>query len=188
MGYRHYMYVISKETVYTIQSMQLDELGKSYHDDGEDSFRIHNLPIEMLHNFGEMDSDSAERIYQIGIPLFADKDVMRELENYKPYIVGKQGLIESINIYREKVINYYKGLQEDTVNEYFTDENRTSIEKQEAHVQNILREWERFPPINLNENVEVITSSWKFEYSIFELVRKLKTIDFDKNTILFFGF
>lgn len=39
----------------------------------------------------------------------------------------------------------------------------------------------------LIEDMEEISSSWSFEYHIFELVRLYKSIDWDKYTILFYG-
>ncbi|WP_218964433.1 hypothetical protein, partial [Bacillus velezensis] len=58
---------------------------------------------------------------------------------------------------------------------------------QEQHIKNNLSEWTRGWALNTDINDSWLTSSWKYEYSIFELVRLLKTIDFEKETILFYG-
>lgn len=48
-------------------------------------------------------------------------------------------------------------------------------------------EWLRLTPYNLDEGDE-ITTSWKYEYSIFELVRIYKTFDWKNNVMIYYGY
>lgn len=172
-----------------IKTLTYEELVKMFEENVEENhFSLHDLPTKHLYNFGEIDEDMSERIYLKGIPLFKDKEVMDKLSHYEPYIVGREGLLEVINIYKEKVRKYYESLLEDTIDELFAEENVTAIQKQERHIRQALRHWRISPPINLDENVDVISSSWNFEHAIFELVRLLKTTDFEKQTIIFYGY
>lgn len=181
MGYRYYMFKISNDVVKEIKSMSLEQLEEKYKEDGEDYFYIDNLPTEEIYEFGKLYfDDTAQRIYSKGVPLFENTEVMEELSDYVPYVVGKEGLLEAIEIYKSKVINYYKSLLID-------DKDGIANDKQEEHIKGILREWERGLTLNLNDNKETLTHSRRYEYRLFELVRLLKTIDFEKNTIVFYG-
>ncbi len=179
MGYRHYMYKISKDLVEEIKGLTYEELAQKYHEESESYFHLGNLPKVELHDFGKY-CDGANDIYSEGIPLFKNKEVMENLDDYKPFIVGKEGLKKAIEIYKKKVIDYYESLLTD-------GEHQTATEKQLEHIKDILTEWKCGFAIDIDENKQEVTSSWKFEYSLFELVRLLKTIDFEKDTILFYG-
>ena len=48
-------------------------------------------------------------------------------------------------------------------------------------------EWTRLTPFNL-EDGEEITTSWKYEYGIFELVRIYKSFDWKKNVMIYYGY
>ncbi|MCY7823253.1 hypothetical protein MOB34_05455 [Bacillus spizizenii] len=182
MGYRHYMYKISKELVNEIKSMNYDELSKKFELTGEEGyFYIGNLPKEEIWEFGKLYwDDTADRIYSKGYPLFEKEEVMNELSDYVPYIVGKEGLEEAIEIYKNKVISMYENLLID-------DKNGTASVKQKQHIKNNLSEWTRGWALNTDVNDSCLSHSWKYEYSIFELTRLLKTIDFETETILFYG-
>lgn len=181
MGHRHFMYKVSIDLVNEIKSMTYEELAerfKSNNEEDQGSFHLGNLPKEEICEFGRIYwDDTVERIISKGVPLFERNEVMKELSDYEPYVVGKTGLLEAIDIYQNKVISIYKDLLVDN------QDGKASV-KQQKHLQCILNEWEQGFAINLNEKQKRITSSWKYEYVLFELTRLLKTIDFDKDTIL----
>lgn len=184
MGNRHFMYKVSKDLVNEIKSMTYEELAKKYKSNDEEEeeiFYLGNLPKEEICEFGRIYwDDTAERIISKGVPLFVRKEVMEKLSDYEPYVVGKTGLLEAINIYQNRVISTYKNLLVD-------HQDEKASEKQQKHLKCILNEWEQGFAINLNEKQKRITSSWMYEYVLFELTRLLKTIDFEKDTILFYG-
>ena len=83
-------------------------------------------------------------------------------------------------------------------------DTRTPEEKMKAAVMDKIHEWQKFSeenpemnvskelddhllPYNLDENSSVIVRSWSYEYQVFELVRRMKTIDWEKYSVLFMG-
>lgn len=184
MGYRYYMYAISKEKLKEIENLSPEELLEHFRE--EDWICIHKIPDREVYMLGEIPADIVNRIYSVGKPMFKNQDSQKYLEHYKPYVIGKEGLIETIQAYREKVIKYYQGLLVDD-DEETAIIPRTAIEKQTKHIQGVIREWERNIAVNLNPDNEFITFSWTYEYSTFELARILKTFDFKKETIIFYG-
>lgn len=182
MGYRHYMYKISKELVNEIKDMNYDELSAKFGVIGEEGyFYIGNLPKEEIWEFDELYGDDiADRSYSKGYPLFEKEEAMNKLSDFVPYIVGKEGIEEAIEIYKSRVISMYKNLLID-------DENGAAAAKQEQHIKNNLSEWTRGRALNTDVNDSWLSHSWQCEYRIFELVRLLKTINFEKEMILFYG-
>lgn len=67
-----------------------------------------------------------------------------------------------------------------------TPEEQTALWKIIDHVRSFRTEWVQLTPYNL-ENGNAITTSWKFEYGIFELVRIYKDFDWKKNVMYYHG-
>lgn len=188
MGYRHYMYGIDKTVVEEIKDMSREELIKRFMPNEEQDYFYHaNLPTEEIYELGKY-IEFVDQIQATGKPLFNRKDTKEELEDYDMYVIGREGLIKLIEIYRGFVVDYYKSLLvDDDEKDVMVFNPRKAQQKQEHHIQTIINEWERGFAINTDENTDVITTSWKYEYSLFELVRILKTFNFEQKTILFYG-
>lgn len=190
MGYRHYMYLISKEVCKEVKNMKYEELVSKY---GEDEyFSLHDLEKKEIYNFGKLYwDDTSERIYRTGTPMF-NEDVMKKVDDYVPYLVGKEGLEVAIDIYRKKTEDFYRGLEidGDVKIGFMGIELPIDITKQEKvdkFLQEQIRGWSAGNIYNLDQNNEDIVNSYKYEYQIFELVRLYKSIDFNKFNILFMG-
>lgn len=210
MGYRHYLYKIDKKIVKDIQGKTFDELWDKYTSEEEKAFQemmmekygkeekhldIDFFKQEQIFEFGKLYwDDTAERIYATGKPLFENKEIQEYFADYQPYIVTKEALKIAIEIYEQKIINYYKGLfekDEKLCEPFFRipfDKIDKSIqEKCVEHCRNQLSEWLRGFAINKSEKDEKLTNSWQYEYEIFELLRLYKTFDFKKYDLLFYG-
>lgn len=78
-------------------------------------------------------------------------------------------------------------------NKYEFDFSKISYEEQESlfniieHVRSMRTEWACLTPYNL-ENGDAITTSWKYEYTIFELVRIYKSFDWKRNIMIYYGY
>lgn len=188
MGYRHYMYAIDKSVVEQIKDMTREELIKRFMPQNEQDYFYHgNLPTEEIYELGKY-IEFADQIQATGKPLFTHNDTREETEDYDFYVIGKEGWLKLIEIYRGFVVKNYKSLLvDDDKNDLMVYEPKTAEQKQKYHIESTLREWERGFAINTNENTEAITASWKYEYSLFELIRILKTFDFENKAILFYG-
>jgi len=68
-----------------------------------------------------------------------------------------------------------------------TDEEQTALFKIFEHIRSMRTEWTALTPYNL-EKGQCVTSSWKFEYGIFELVRIYKSFDWKKNVMIYYGY
>lgn len=200
MGYRHYFFEVNIADCYIVKHLEYSEFmeyckekwPKSYecyeYDDGEveEYLNFHEiLDQKCIFEFGKLYwDDTAERIYACGQPLFDKEETQRYFQDYEPYMMSKEGILTAIEIYKAKVINYYKSLLVDD-KDY---KALTSSGKMKEHVDDMLFWWEKMHVLDLDENRETISGSWKFEHQIFELVRLYKSIDWKEKCLLFYGY
>lgn len=189
MGYKYYFYKVKLKDVNKIKNLSLNELEEIFCGDDDEYIDFDKvIDKKEIFELGKLYWDNtAEEIYSTGVPLFANSEVMREFEYYYPYVVGKEGLLKAIEIYQDKIIEYLEDCMLDTYDE-FGKEPVTSKEKIEEDIVDRWKYWKSKDVLNLNEeNKELVTNSWLYEYSIFNLVHLLKTTDWEKETILFCG-
>lgn len=134
------------------------------------------------------------------------------------WVVGKEYLEHIIKHYRKKIEAYYdkmlKPFYPDSEHRWdgsefvksmkreFTDsledkytldfskitpEETTQIWEMICHLRSMESEWTRLDPYDL-ENGDQVTTSWKYEYNIFELVRLYKTIDWENQVLVYYGY
>lgn len=204
MGYRHYFYKVNKADVEKVKDMTWDELldcakefGAEVYEE-EDSFYFNDdkfLNKTEVFEFGKLYwDDTAERIYNKGVHLFTKEEVRELVSDYVPYVVGKDGVLEAIKIYEEKVLKYYKDLLVDgkdcslPLGITIRKEDVKSIDKLVEHIEDKIRNIGFIGLANTKEEYKwTVTSSWEYEHSIFNLVHILKSVDWETETILFYG-
>ena len=205
MGYRHYFYLADKKHCEAVKhltpslfnaycSMHFPQSVEDYGDEDKYIDFMETLGQKRIFEFGKLYfDDTAERIYAKGVPLFQNDELRDYYSDYNPAIVGKEAIKEAIEIYRCKIINYYKGLIKNGATmklpPFGIEIKRAdidSIDKVCKHIEDELRWWEK-GALNLDEDKPRLTDSWLYEHTIFELVRLYKSIDWDKHCVLFYG-
>ena len=120
------------------------------------------------------------------------EETQKCFEDYCPYVMGKDAMLEAIDIYKAKIINYYKSLIVDGDTKefsYFYDIEPDEIKNVEVtrHITDILYHWDRMGVVNIDLDYDRISDSWMYEHQIFELVRLYKSIDWENKCLLFYG-
>ena len=204
MGYRHYFYKVKKADVEKVKDIDLNEVFAYAKEIGAEVYEEENyfsfnddefLNKEEVFEFGKLYwDDTAERIYSKGVHLFTKEEVRDYVEDYVPYVVGKDGVLEAIKIYEEKVLKYYKDLLVDgkdcslPLGITLRKEDVKSIDKLVEHIEDKIRNIGYIGLANTNEDYKwSVTQSWEYEHSIFNLVHILKSVDWETETILFYG-
>lgn len=213
MGYRHYFVLINKEIPEKIKDMKkkdffdyvktLDKAGyepaNEYCPEDVDIHEfIRYMKGKEIFEFGKY-YENAEALCALGHPMFSDTKIQEDMySDYGLYIVGKDAVLNAIEYYRTKVVSYYQGLlitQEEAKKKFaegdyscYESLKDTREERLVCEAKKKISEWSTFKPYDLNENNENIVSSWLYEYEVFELVRLLKTIDWEKNCLIFYGY
>lgn len=68
-----------------------------------------------------------------------------------------------------------------------TPEEQNALFEIIEHIRSMRTEWTVLTPYDLTRGQEV-TTSWKYEYGIFELVRIYKSFDWKKNVMIYYGY
>jgi len=185
MGYRNYIGSISKRDYNKIKSIKSKEEFFTFFNE-EDYVSVRDF-VKEVYEFGK-DCDFTKE--GLSKPFFKSKELNTEY-NYEGElcIVSKPFLAAIITDYTENVKNYYLDLKTAFTKEVLNGEaplNKEGLEKVNYHLNSFSSEWLFLTPYDL-ENGEEITTSWKYEYIIFELVRIYKTFDWKKKHLVYYG-
>lgn len=149
---------------------------------------------------------------------FKKSDMKSRYKYYDFHVVNKQFLAYIIDHYKEKIKKYYNDMitpfllspeaNSWEVNDFIksvkteygypddayvfdfskiTPTEQTAIYKIWEHVRSMRSEWVDLQNIDL-DNGSSVTRSWKYEYSIFELVRIYKSFDWSRNVMVYYGY
>jgi hypothetical protein len=167
-----------------------------------------------LYNFGKYtDFNSPKGSMK---PFFKKKEMKDRYEENDFWVVTPEFLKYIIESYQSKVTTYYNdmsypffgdtnwgekdGFLNSVKTEYsgmkpkhkfdfdkITDDQQTTLFEILDHIRSMRTEWTCLTPFNLEKGNQ-ITTSWKYEYGIFELVRIYKSFDWKKNVMFYYGY
>lgn len=200
MGYRTYIGKISKTEWEKITDLSREEFYKLHDEDIEDGYVSMREMCEELYEFGKYTEFDDSKFYT---PFFRNTETQKYYSSdHDLHIVGKDFFEHVINHYVGLIKKYYENLLKsfwDSENRDFNLKNIDTPEGKKStidcvqHCRSLALEWgvtnwftER-PPFNLESDTQTITTSWKYEYSIFELVRLYKTFDWENDLLIYYG-
>lgn len=214
MGYRNYIGVMPKEKYDKIKSMNREEVLEEYNAKEEGYIGVYDFGKELF-NFGKYVEFNPPK-ESISDFFLNDETQASFADEYDLNIVTKEFLANIIEHYKSKVKKYYnemvnpflgsdnrekpstflnsmkKKLNDncDTLYEFdfslMTEQEQQALFQMIQHIRGMRMEW-NFNPYNLDTGDE-ITHSWKYEYSIFELVRIYKQFDWENNVMIYYGY
>lgn len=216
MGYRTYIGSLNKTEYNKIKDMSLDELMdyKCKDKDPDDRYiGVYDICDKELCEFGKYTEFDDAKYYTDVFTNIQTNEHFTDEHDF--WIVGKDFLALIIEHYRKRVAKMYEDLlvnlnyrskskfldsikTEPDKNDFLKDKYSadfsllTSDELHDIisminHVRSMGTEWLQLDPYNLEKGDE-ITTSWKYEYSIFELVRIYKHFDWDNNVMIYYGY
>ncbi len=209
MGYRNYIGFLPKKEYNKIKSLTVDEVC-AYK--GEEYVSVYKFGNE-LYEFGKyVDFKPPKGSVKT---FFKKKDTEKNWNgDGELKVITKEFLAYIISTYDERVTKYYndmvtpfidgeykKGKFLNSVktehsypnNKYTFDFSKITESEQTAlfnileHMRSFRSEWVDLKPYNLEKGIE-ITTSWKYEYGIFELVKIYKSFDWKKNVMYYYGY
>lgn len=215
MGYRTYLGSISDDELGKIRGMSVKELNiyKNGSYDKEDPYvSVGSIPDKCIYELG-----SCYGTKEYYTPVFEKQETTDIfLEDHDLWLVGKEFLKLIITEYKERVQAYYfkmsepffgnkryetseflkssqrlfgESIEDDYKFDFskITDKEQTQLYNIIYHIRNMHTEWSKLTPFNLEEE-EKVTTSWKYEYAIFELIRIYKTFDWKNNFMIYYGY
>lgn len=214
MGYRNYIAPIKKSEYDRIKNFTKEELYKDKNEPlGEDGHvGVYDCTEDPLYELGKYVDEFDKGFFS---PVFLNKDLQNDMtEEHDFYIVGKEFLKFIIEGYALKIKSHYNNMCVPFFGENYKpsefmnsisskyddnmDPNYTfdysKITQSEAnalfamleHIRSMRIEWCQLTPYNIDRG-DNITTSWKYEYAQFELVRIYKTFDWDNYLMIYYG-
>lgn len=198
MGYRHYIGYLPKRNYNKIKNIDISEYNQ---------LNLHEH-VKMLVEFGS-NVEFSDPPKKSTTSFFKNKEVRNNItDDYSIVIVTNEFLAYVIGVYNERIKNYYSDILQPieksdsqfmnsaTIidrNSYkyrfdfskITDDEQTALYKMISHMRSMNLEWNSLTPYDINDGHEV-TTSWKFEYSIFNIVEIYKTFDWKKNIMIYY--
>ena len=202
MGYRTYIGVISKTEWEKITDLSVEEIHKLHNEDPEDGWVGPYDLCKPLYEFGKYTEFDDEKYYT---PFFRNKETQEHYNSDQDFhIVGKDFLSKIVEHYSDKVRNYYDEMLKSFWNPEtkdfkidlteLTPEYKKSLYLCVEHCRSMAMEWGvatwfsgKEDPYKLDDG-DSVTTSWKYEYSVFELVRIYKTFDWENDLLIYYGY
>ena len=115
----------------------------------------------------------------IGKPFYANEETQKLFEYYNPRVLDKEDFKKIIDLMRKEVADYY----------YEQLQHRNNPLVWQGMLEARMELWEApyIEPYNLEDNQKEIVRAHNLEYRIFDLVRLYKTVDWMRDTVIFFG-
>lgn len=178
MGYRHHIGILEKNKHELIKKMSVKQLKKWYGDEYVPCYKI----TKEVYELGKYYDDNFMKPFKKKV--FTKKATQKLYEGDQDfYIISKEGFEAIIDDYRQRVLEYYTLL----LKQDKTDLLINRITTIEQAIESKIRTWgencTKFKLYPYSIQGEQITTSWDFEYAIFELVRIYKTIDWENQLI-----
>lgn len=198
MGYSHYLYAIPKKQIAEIQGCKTNkdwlDFAKRWGyipewavwDD--DYFSPTYVGTE-LYELGKC-SEIGHELESKRPSLFTSAEIKNRYADYGFALLTKDDFKAVIESYRQKVANWFDSLLHPAEPEEEEEAEENQFEKWKKAIQNKLDAWSGkfgFFPFDVDENKEKITTSWRYEYAIFELVRVYKAFDWENDDLVLVG-
>lgn len=204
MGYRHYLYAVSKKQVTEIQACKTNDdwcdfaehygyiIDRDVCDDGSGWFAPYNVGTE-LYELGKY-SEIAFKLESERPSLFTSEELKERYSDYGFAFLTKEDFKAIIEAYRQKVVNWFESLLDVDDRICFSKKltkEQYQFENLKRKVQDKIDSWSGkyfgISPIDLDESNARITGDWSYEYAIFELVRLYKTFDWENDDLVLLG-
>ncbi|MCT4665636.1 MAG: hypothetical protein N4A45_10420 [Flavobacteriales bacterium] len=196
MGYRNYIASIPRKEYDKIKNFTREELYKYKNEPMNGHVGVHDVAQTTLYELGKYVDSFPKQLFK---PVFLNKELQRSFtEEHDFYLVGRKFLESVMDLYANKVKDYYKKLLEPIIsNDKFPrlkdpkEYDSKDVFKLAEHIKSMAFEWnhpmyQNHLPYNLN-NGDAVTTSHKYEYAQFELVRIYKTFDWKNNVLIYYG-
>jgi hypothetical protein len=190
MGYRNYIGSLPRAEYDFIKSFTKEELFKyknqSLEEDDDGHIGVYDVASKELYELGKYSEVGGVKFFS---PVFENEELQKYFDDeHDFYIVNKEFLKHVIEHYTQKVKDFYskllKGIEHKDSDKI---DSKKAYELYE-HIRGNASEWLQLTPYNLDNDSDEITTSWKFEYSIFELVRIYKTFDWENEVMIYYGY
>lgn len=180
MGYRHYFYLVNDDVIEKASKLTVEDIKKIAYNEEDSEY----LPIdtvlddpETVFEFGKLYfCNTYDLVSAKAKRLFPNKCADDYYDDYDAQVIKADGVDAAIEAYRTKIVEYLKEEFEKSEEELGKEAKQTIRKK--------LFDWDQY----YREPGEyILTQSWLYEYSIFNLMHIRHKIDWDYQSLVFIG-
>lgn len=216
MGYRNYIGYIPKEDYHKIKDFTKEELYKYKNCDIEEDWVAPYDVVKEIYELGKYvdmfdetffkpffeNEELQSHMNSDGEFLIVEKEFVKTIierytENIKKYYnemyIPFFGEHYDSSEFLNTVSHTVKITDDDILYNYsfdfskITQDEVNAFNKMINHVRSMRSEWVHLTPYDL-DNGDSVTTSWKYEYEMFELVRIYKYFDWENNIVVYYGY
>jgi len=181
MSQKMYLTVLDKKAVEKYRTLApSSEMPNNPKERADRFLRFGDFPKMVMENFGKRDEHCVGFLpvrEDIGEPFFDSPGLQNIVESNKPRIINQEEYLEIIESMRTYVVKYYENLLlRDTVNEW------------QRVLNDILNDWKApkgVLPYDVDIETKNITTTFRADYQIFDMIRMFKSINWKRQVVLF---
>lgn len=182
MGYRHILYILNKNKIDNLTPKDIKRLSSI-----ENRYKIlDEFNRKQIIELGKY-SDEGYELCNKGIHV---NDDLRQLLYYEGdtefEFINPECLVWLANQYKNRTIEYWKSLLNDTKIEVGNKVITSAQEKCLDYVKDLLI-WERYILNDNKENKYCLQTTWKYEYEMFNIIHCYKMIDWRRYYLCIVG-
>lgn len=204
MGYRNYFAFVKKEYVCELRNLTEKELFSNYEEESDNWISFSSLlENDLQYELGkDITLLEEENICRNCESLFLDSEMNLRFKENNPRIIGREGIVNAINNFKKHIVDMYSsylGLNEEKLTKLTELNSYELLDKYEdgtyeidsvrvtKFLLNRFEMWKHDRVLDLRENNNLVLS-WQYEHEIFQLTYLLKTIDFNKYDVIYYGY
>lgn len=214
MGYRYYFRKAKKPLVEAIQNCKTNEglLETAEHfrsESVEDDYVFLPHIFDQLIEFGKY-YENANELYKIGEPLFRTEELAKQYDDYGVQVYfgdqAKKAILSCIEWQKDRIKNnatsdiqktgeFEKLFVTDT-GAWLVSEGTNSIMIDKDKARELVefladirmeKRWEQYGYYDINLEHQILTDSWQYRDTIFNLLHIYKTFDYENDALIFMG-
>lgn len=214
MGYRYYFCKAKKPFIEAIQNCktneELLETVEHFHSGSVEEDYI-SLPFifDQLIEFGKY-YENANELYKIGEPLFRTEELAKQYDDYDAKVYfgdqAKKAILSCIEWQKDRIKNnatsdiqktgeFEKMFVTDN-GVWLVSEGTNSIMIDQDKVRELVeflmdirteKRWEQYGYYDMNMEHQILTDSWQYRDTIYNLLHIYKTFDYENDALIFMG-
>lgn len=183
MSWRVHLAIVDPEKIAEVRNLPkthyLNEEGYTCDDDGENSttefyeFVANDFGCKEDYCIGSI----AFEIDKLGVPFYKNSETQELFEHYHPRVIDHNAFKLIIDGMRREAYELYKEVEDAGY-----DQCKAII-----HRRRQLWDAEYMTPYNLRESSKEIVNAYNIDYQIWDVVRMYKTINWEKDVVILFG-
>lgn len=187
MSWRWHIAIVDTEKISKVRNSPkehyLNEDGYTCDEDGENSTTEFYLFVDEQFGckedycIGMLPNGDDYTIDSLGVPFYNKEDTQELFAHYIPRVLSKEDFQKILQVMQKEAYKLFSEIEANGI-----DDMKCFI-----HRRKELWASEYIEPYNIRDNSKEIVNAFSIDYQIFDVTRLYKTVDWEKDTVILFG-